>query len=155
MLYSFWKGGIEMLNQVILVGRLVRNPELQLTESGKKISVVTLAVNRAFKNTNGEYDTDFFDCTLWTNVAENTAEYCRTGDVIGVKGRLQTRIVEKEDGNKFKRTEIVAERVTFLSSAEKLKDEDNSVNRDTKKLDNVLDNTNVGENQNKNDKKKK
>ena len=126
-----------MLNQVILVGRLVRNPELQLTESGKKISVVTLAVNRAFKNTNGEYDTDFFDCTLWTNVAENTAEYCRTGDVIGVKGRLQTRIVEKEDGNKFKRTEIVAERVTFLSSAEKLKDEDN------------------GENQNKNDKKKK
>ena len=144
-----------MLNQVILVGRLVRNPELQLTESGKKISVVTLAVNRAFKNTNGEYDTDFFDCTLWTNVAENTAEYCRTGDVIGVKGRLQTRIVEKEDGNKFKRTEIVAERVTFLSSAEKLKDEDNSVNRDTKKLDNVLDNTNAGENQNKNDKKKK
>lgn len=144
-----------MLNQVILVGRLVRNPELQLTESGKKISVVTLAVNRAFKNTNGEYDTDFFDCTLWTNVAENTAEYCRTGDVIGVKGRLQTRIVEKEDGNKFKRTEIVAERVTFLSSVEKLKDEDNSVNRDTKKLDNVLDNTNVGENQNKNDKKKK
>lgn len=144
-----------MLNQVILVGRLVRNPELQLTESGKKISVVTLAVNRAFKNTNGEYDTDFFDCTLWTNVAENTAEYCRTGDVIGVKGRLQTRIVEREDGNKFKRTEIVAERVTFLSSAEKLKDEDNSVNRDTKKLDNVLDNTNVGENQNKNDKKKK
>lgn len=144
-----------MLNQVILVGRLVRNPELQLTESGKKISVVTLAVNRAFKNTNGEYDTDFFDCTLWTNVAENTAEYCRTGDVIGVKGRLQTRIVEKEDGNKFKRTEIVAERVTFLSSAEKLKDEDNSVNTDTKKLDNVLDNTNVGENQNKNDKKKK
>ena len=144
-----------MLNQVILVGRLVRNPELQLTESGKKISVVTLAVNRAFKNTNGEYDTDFFDCTLWTNVAENTAEYCRTGGVIGVKGRLQTRIVEKEDGNKFKRTEIVAERVTFLSSAEKLKDEDNSVNRDTKKLDNVLDNTNVGENQNKNDKKKK
>lgn len=144
-----------MLNQVILVGRLVRNPELQLTESGKKISVVTLAVNRVFKNTNGEYDTDFFDCTLWTNVAENTAEYCRTGDVIGVKGRLQTRIVEKEDGNKFKRTEIVAERVTFLSSAEKLKDEDNSVNRDTKKLDNVLDNTNVGENQNKNDKKKK
>ena len=144
-----------MLNQVILVGRLVRTPELQLTESGKKISVVTLAVNRAFKNTNGEYDTDFFDCTLWTNVAENTAEYCRTGDVIGVKGRLQTRIVEKEDGNKFKRTEIVAERVTFLSSAEKLKDEDNSLNRDTKKLDNVLDNTNVGENQNKNDKKKK
>lgn len=145
-----------MLNQVVLVGRLVRNPELQLTENGKKISVVTLAVSRAFKNINGEYDTDFFDCTLWTNVAENTAEYCRTGDVIGVKGRLQTRIFEKDDGSKFKKTEIVAERVTFLSSAEKIKDVDGeqSSNDDYKKLD-VINDTSVGENQNKNEKKKK
>lgn len=145
-----------MLNQVVLVGRLVRNPELQLTENGKKISVVTLAVSRAFKNINGEYDTDFFDCTLWTNVAENTAEYCRTGDVIGVKGRLQTRIFEKDDGSKFKKTEIVAERVTFLSSAEKIKDVDGeqSSNDDYKKLD-VINDTIVGENQNKNEKKKK
>lgn len=145
-----------MLNQVILVGRLVRNPELQLTENGKKISVVTLAVNRAFKNVNGEYDTDFFDCTLWTSVAENTAEYCRTGDVIGVKGRLQTRIFEKDDGSKFKKTEIVAERVTFLSSAEKIKNVCDERNSDGE-LDgiNVVNDTSIGENQNKNEKKKK
>ena len=106
-----------MLNQVILVGRLVRTPELLLTESGKKKSLVTLAVNRGFKNQNGEYDTDFLDCTLWTSVAENTAEYCKTGDVIGVKGRLQTRLIEDDEGIKYKKVEVIGEKVTFLSSA--------------------------------------
>jgi len=106
-----------MLNQVILVGRLVRTPELQLTDSGKKRTSITLAVSRSYKNLNGEYDTDFLDCTLWTAIAENTAEYCKTGDVIGVKGRLQTWIIENEDGTKHKKVEIVAEKVTFLASA--------------------------------------
>ena len=106
-----------MLNQVILVGRLVRTPELQITESGKKRSSITLAVSRTYKNQNGEYDTDFLDCTLWTGIAENTAEYCKTGDVIGVKGRLQTWLLENEAGEKYKKVEIVAEKVTFLSSA--------------------------------------
>lgn len=106
-----------MLNQVILVGRLVRNPELQITESGKKRSSITLAVSRGYKNLNGEYDTDFLDCTLWTGIAENTHEYCKSGDVIGVKGRLQTWMLENEDGTKSKRVEIIAEKVTFLSSS--------------------------------------
>lgn len=106
-----------MLNQVILVGRLVRNPELQITDSGRKRSSITLAVSRGYKNQNGEYDTDFFDCTLWTGIAENTHEYCKSGDVIGVKGRLQTWMLENDDGTKSKRMEIIAEKVTFLSSA--------------------------------------
>ncbi len=106
-----------MLNQVILVGRLVRTPELTLTESGKKRSLITLAVSRGYKNQNGEYDTDFLDCTLWTGIAENTAEYCKSGDVIGVKGRLQTRLLENDDGNKYKKMEIIADKVTFLSSS--------------------------------------
>ena len=105
-----------MLNQVILVGRLVKSPELQLTETGRKMSLITLAVPRSYKNINREYDTDFLDCTLWTNIAENTAEYCKTGDVIGIKGRVQSRLVEKEDGTKIKKTDIIAEKVTFLSS---------------------------------------
>lgn len=106
-----------MLNQVILVGRLVRIPELQLTESGKKRTSITLAVSRGYKNQNGEYDTDFLDCTLWTGIAENTAEYCKTGDLIGVKGRIQTWLIDNEDGTKYKKMEIVAEKVTFLSSS--------------------------------------
>ena len=105
-----------MINQVVLVGRLVQTPDLKVTDNGKKVSSITLAVPRAYKNIDGEYDTDFIDCTLWTGIAENTAEYCKTGDVIGVKGRLQTKLIEKEDGSKYKRVDIVAERVTFLSS---------------------------------------
>ena len=106
-----------MLNQVILVGRLVRNPELQITDTGRKRSSITLAVSRGYKNQDGQYETDFLDCTLWTGIAENTHEYCKSGDVIGVKGRLQTWMLENEDGTKSKRMEIIAEKVTFLSSA--------------------------------------
>lgn len=108
-----------MLNQIVLVGRLVRTPELKVTDNGKKTSVITLAVPRNYKNQDGQYDTDFLECVLWTGIAENTAEYCKTGDMIGVKGRVQSRVIEKEDGTKRKKTEIVAEKVTFLSSSNK------------------------------------
>lgn len=106
-----------MLNQVVLVGRIVRTPELRVTENGKKTATVTLAVPRSYKNMDGEYETDFLDCTLWTNVAENTTEYCQTGDMVGVKGRIQTRVITNDDGSKKKRTEIVAEKVTFLAQS--------------------------------------
>lgn len=112
-----------MLNQVVLVGRIVKTPELRTTETGKKTTTVTLAVPRNYKNMNGEYDTDFLECTLWTNVAENTAEYCQTGDMVGVKGRIQTRIIQSDDGSKKKKTEIVAEKVTFLAQAPNKKEE--------------------------------
>ena len=133
-----------MLNHVILVGRLVRTPELYLTESGKKMSVVTLAVGRAYKNQNGEYDTDFLDCTLWTGIAENTAEYCKTGDLIGVKGRIQSIIIEKEDGTKYKKMEIVAEKVTFLSSAKSTKDIQNVIEDEDCEDDNGAINSKSG-----------
>ena len=105
-----------MLNQSVIVGRLVKDPELYETENGNKVTNITLAVPRSYRNTNGEYDTDFIDCTLWTGIAENTAEYCKTGDIIGVKGRLQTRLIDNEDGTKYKKMEIIADSVTFLSS---------------------------------------
>lgn len=105
-----------MLNQIILVGRLVKSPEVIETESGKKMSYITLAIPRSFKNADGEYDTDFIDCVLWEAVAENTSEYCKQGDIVGVKGRVQSRMVEDEDGNNYKKMEVVAEKITFLSS---------------------------------------
>ena len=124
-----------MLNQVVLVGRIVKTPELRVTDTGKKTATVTLAVPRNYKNINGEYETDFLDCTLWTNVAENTTEYCQTGDMVGVKGRLQTRIIQNDDGSKKKRTEIIAEKVTFLAQASNNKDEqkNNNTEKDKKK----------------------
>ena len=105
-----------MVNQIVLVGRIARTPETKVTENGKKYSTLTLAVPRNYKNQNGEYDTDFLDCTLWAAVAESTSEYCQTGDMIGVKGRVQTRIIETPEGTKKKKTEIIAEKVTFLTS---------------------------------------
>ena len=125
-----------MLNQIVLVGRLVKTPELELTENGKKISIITLAVPRSFKNMNGEYDTDFLDCTLWTGVAESTTEYCKSGDIVGIKGRVQSRIIEKEDGSKYKKMEIVAEKVSFLSSAKNAKNDTDEKNESNKKKDN-------------------
>lgn len=103
-----------MLNQIVIVGRLVRNPELRETEGGKKVTNITLAVPRSYKNINGEYETDYIDCVLWTGIAENTSEYCKKGDILGLKGRVQTRTYEIDDKKKYV-TEVVAEKVTFLS----------------------------------------
>jgi single-strand DNA-binding protein len=104
-----------MLNQAVLVGRIARDLEVRETENGAKVSNLTLAIPRSYKNADGVYETDFVDVTLWAGVAENTAEYCRKGDIVGVKGRLQTRIIETEDTKK-RIMELVAEKVTFLSS---------------------------------------
>ena len=104
-----------MLNQSVIVGRVVRDPELKETESGNKVTNLTLAVPRSYKNVNGEYDTDFISCVLWKGVAENTVEYVRKGDLVGIKGRLQTRTIELEDHNQHM-MELVAEKVTFLSN---------------------------------------
>lgn len=141
-----------MLNHVVLVGRLVRTPELELTDTGKKRSVITLAVSRGYKNVNGEYETDFLDCVLWTVIAENTSEYCKTGDLIGIKGRLQTWIIENGDGSKYKKVEVVAEKVTFLSSAKNIKEDDITI--DESNEDTVEVNT-VKESEKKYNKKKK
>ena len=104
-----------MLNQAVLIGRIVKDPELKDTEKGK-VTNITLAVPRSFKNSNGEYDTDFISCVLWKGVAESTVEYCKKGDLVGIKGRIQTReYINDEEEKKFT-TEVVAEKVTFLSS---------------------------------------
>ncbi len=103
------------MNQVILVGRLTSDPEITTTENNNKRSAITIAVNRPYKNSEGIYETDFIRCILWNNIASNTCEYCKTGDVIGVKGRLQTRSYEEDNIKKFI-MEVIAEKITFLSS---------------------------------------
>ena len=106
-----------MLNQVILGGRLVKDLEVKKLEDGKKVTTMVLAIPRSFKNADGEYETDFVECTLWNGIAENTTEYCRKGDIVGVKGRTQTMQNIDENGNiTDKTTNIIAEKVTFLST---------------------------------------
>lgn len=105
------------MNQVILVGRLTKDPEIKELENGNKVANISIAVNRNFKNAEGEYETDFFNVTLWQGIAENTTEFCKKGDVIGVKARLQNNNIVDEEGKVTKwQNEIVAEKVTFLSS---------------------------------------
>lgn len=108
-----------MLNQTVLVGRIVKNPELKETDSGKKVANIILAVPRSFKNSEGQYETDFISCVLWKGIAENTAEYCKKGDLVGIKGRIQTREYINDDDEKKHTVEVVAEKVTFLSSKPK------------------------------------
>lgn len=103
-----------MLNQVVIVGRLVAKPIVVENENGKKVCAITLAVPRSYKNAEGIYETDFIKCTLWNDIAENTVEYCCKGDLIGVKGRLQCL-----SGNEL---QVVAEKVSFLST-NKIKEE--------------------------------
>lgn len=110
-----------MLNHVVLVGRLVDTPEIKKLETEKIVTNITLAVPRAYKNESGEYETDFFDCELWNGVANATTEYCKKGDIIGIKGNLKTDYYIKED-NKIKVTKIVAEKVTFLSSKKEVEE---------------------------------
>lgn len=105
-----------MLNNIVLVGRLVSDPKIKKIENDKKVCNIILAIPRSYKNQDGEYETDFIDCVLWHGIAENTAEYCKKGDLIGVKGRLQSREIEKENGTKNKIMEVIAEKITFLSS---------------------------------------
>ena len=104
-----------MLNQIVMVGRLVRNPELKVSENGAKYTYITLAVPRSYKNSDGEYTSDFIDCRLWSPVAENASEYCRKGDLVGIKGRIETREYEKDEEKKYI-TEIIAEKISFLSN---------------------------------------
>ena len=97
-----------MLNQVVIIGRLVSKPIVEENENGRKLSEITLAVPRSFKNADGIYETDFIKCILWSCIAENTAEYCDKGDLISVKGRLQCL-----GGSEL---QLVAEKLTFLTN---------------------------------------
>ncbi|MEH7479951.1 single-stranded DNA-binding protein [Neobacillus drentensis] len=105
-----------MINQVTLVGRLTRDPELKETLEGTQVSHITLAVTRHYRNQKGEIEADFVQCTLWRKAAENTCKYCRKGSVVGITGRLQTRNYDNKEGKRVYVTEVIAETVRFLSS---------------------------------------
>ena len=107
-----------MLNQIVLVGRLTRDITVNKSDSGVKVATISIAVPRSFKNVEGVYDTDFIDCVAFDAIALNTSEYCNKGDIVGIKGRVQTKVVENED-KKENKLEIICEKITFLSSKPK------------------------------------
>ncbi|MDC2866790.1 single-stranded DNA-binding protein [Bacillus sp. CGMCC 1.60114] len=103
-----------MMNRVILVGRLTKDPDLRYTPNGVAVATFTLAVNRAFTNQQGEREADFINCVIWRKQAENVANYLKKGSLAGVDGRLQTRNYDGQDGKRVYVTEVLAENVQFL-----------------------------------------
>ena len=103
-----------MLNRVILVGRLTRDPDLRYTPSGIAVANFTVAANRPYRNQQGEQEADFINCGVWRNAAENLASYMKKGSLIGVEGRIQTRSYEGQDGKMVYVTEVLAENIQFL-----------------------------------------
>src|SRR5699024_4941136 len=105
-----------MMNRVVLVGRLTRDPDLRYTPNGVAVANFTIACNRPFRNQQGEQEADFINCVVWRRAAENLANYMKKGSLIGVDGRLQSRSYEGQDGKMVYVTEVVADNIQFLES---------------------------------------
>lgn len=105
-----------MLNSICLVGRLTKNVELRYTPSNVAVATFTLAVNRTFKNENGEREADFINCVMWRQQAENLANWAKKGALIGITGRIQTRSYDNQQGQRVYVTEVVAETFQLLES---------------------------------------
>lgn len=105
---------ILMMNRVVLVGRLTKDPDLRYTPNGVPVATFTLAVNRPFSSQSGEREADFINCVVWRKPAENVANFLKKGSLAGVDGRIQTRNYEGQDGKRVYVTEVQAESVQFL-----------------------------------------
>ena len=103
-----------MINNVVLVGRRTRDAELRYTPSNQAVATFTLAVNRNFKNQDGEREADFINVVIWRQQAENLANWAKKGDLIGVTGRIQTRSYDNQQGQRVYVTEVVAESFQLL-----------------------------------------
>jgi single-strand DNA-binding protein len=103
-----------MINRIVLVGRLTKDPELRYTPNGVAVANFTLAVNRPFTNQQGDREADFINIVIWRRQAENVANYLKKGSLAGVDGRLQTRSYDNNEGRRVFITEVMAESVQFL-----------------------------------------
>ena len=117
--------GVKMINNVVLIGRLTRDVDLRYTSQNQAVGQFTLAVNRNFKNQNGEYDADFINCVIWGKSAENFANWTKKGNLVGITGRVQTRNYENQQRQRVYVTEVVAENFQLLEKR------DNSANQNS------------------------
>lgn len=114
-----------MINRVVLVGRLTRDPELKTTQSGLSVATFTLAVNRQYTNAQGEREADFISCVIWRKAAENFCNFTSKGSLVGIDGRIQTRTYDNKEGQKVYVTEVVVDNFSLLESK---KDRQNNAN---------------------------
>lgn len=116
------------MNKWYGIGNLTKDPELTTTPNGVSVSRFTIAVSRRYTNADGERETDFINCIVWRNQAENLAKYCKKGDKLAVVGSLQIRTYETNDGSKRTVSEIIVEEMDFISTK---KNEDTKPNKPT------------------------
>lgn len=103
------------MNNAYLVGRLTKDPEIEQFEGGKKTRL-TIAIGRPFRNSQGIYDTDYITCTVWNAIADRVCEYCKKGDMLSIKARIQNNNYTDKNDNKIYTYEIIAEQVAFMQS---------------------------------------
>lgn len=119
-----------MLNNVIIMGRLTRDPELRRTQGGTAVTSFTMAVDRDFKSQSGEKETDFIDVVAWRNTGEFAAKYLAKGRMAAVEGRIQVRDWQDKDGNRRKSVEVVADNVYFADSKRDSKPQESRVGQE-------------------------
>ena len=105
-----------MINRVVLIGRLTKDPELRRTAQGDAVTSFTLAVNRNFTSSDGQQQADFINCVVWKKSAENVEKYCSKGSLVGVEGRIQTRSYDNSQGQKVYVVEVICDSVQFLET---------------------------------------
>ena len=105
-----------MLNQVVLVGRLTQDVETRILDDGRKVSTIFLAVQRPFKNVDGQYDTDFLKCSVWEGLSTMIESYCQKGTMVALKGRVQSYKKDFNDTN-VTMMEVIAERISYIKDA--------------------------------------
>ena len=125
-----------MLNNVVIMGRLTRDPELRRTQGGTAVTSFTMAVDRDFKSQSGEKETDFIDVVAWRNTGEFAAKYLAKGRMAAVEGRIQVRDWQDKDGNRRKAVEVVADNVYFADSKRDSKPQES---RDDQEFDEIED----------------
>lgn len=120
-----------MINRVVLVGRLTKDPELRYTQNGVAVASFTVAINRQFTNSNGEHEADFINCVIWRKAAENFTNFTNKGSLVGIDGRLQTRSYDNQQGQRVFVTETVVDNFSLLeprSESEKRNSANNNQN---------------------------
>ncbi|HFN8889938.1 TPA: single-stranded DNA-binding protein [Staphylococcus aureus] len=130
-----------MLNRVVLVGRLTKDPEYRTTPDGVSVTTFTIAVNRTFTNAQGEREADFINCVTFRKQAENVNNYLSKGSLAGVDGRLQSRSYDNKEGRRVFVTEVVADSVQFLEPKNNNKQNNQQHNGQTQTGNNPFDNT--------------
>lgn len=124
------------VNKVLIIGNVTRAPLVKSTESGKKVSIFTIATNRQFKSATGEErsESEFHNCVAWGTLAERVENYLVKGKLVYIEGRLKTRVIEKEDGTKTYKTEIVTTNLIFLNKKSDFEELDATSNEDDEEI---------------------